>query len=84
MLLKATEGSSAFGRLLGAKMFGLEKKCELMKVRLGPKVMRKSGRAPCSAEIQNTFTSMIGLNYIFCSTIKILCLRLFFLSLQKN
>ena len=59
-LLKANEGPSAFGRLLGAKMFGSEKKCELMKVWLGPKVMRKSGRVPCSAEIQNTFTGMIG------------------------
>ena len=61
MLLKVTEGPSAFGRLLGAKMFGSEKKCELMKVRLGPKVIRKSGRVLCSAEIQNTFTSMIGI-----------------------
>ena len=59
-LLEATEDCSAFGSLLGANMFGSEKKCELMKVRLGPKIVRKSGRVPCCAEIQNTFTNMIG------------------------
>ena len=61
MLLRETEGAFAFGRLLGAEMLGSAKKCELMRVRLGPKLMSKSGRLPCSSEIPSTFAIMIVL-----------------------
>ena len=57
MLLKAIEGPSAFGRLLGSKIFGSEDKCYLMSLRLGPKILRRSGRIPCDSERQNNFIS---------------------------
>ena len=57
ILLKAIEGPSAFGRLLGSKIFGSEDKCYLMCLRLGPKILRRSGRLPCDSERQNIFFS---------------------------
>ena len=57
MLLKAIEGPSAFGRLLGSKIFGSEDKCYLMCLRLGTKILRRSGRITCDFERQNDFIS---------------------------
>ena len=54
MLLKAIEGPSAFGRLLGSQSFGSEDKCYLICLRLSPK---RSGRIPCDSEGENIFIS---------------------------
>ena len=57
MNFSVADGASAFGRLLGAKLFGSEKNCTLMFERLGCKVRRTGGRVPCDPVLEEKFTS---------------------------
>ena len=53
----ASDGPSCFGRLLGSKIFGSNKKCTLTFERLGSKYNRKNGRRPCAKEKEELFKS---------------------------
>ena len=53
-----SDSASSFDRLLGAKYFRCEEHCTLLFERLGCKVRRSGGRAPCDPAIEEELTIM--------------------------
>ena len=63
MTVDASHGPSAFGRAIGAVMFGTGEESALINLRVGSKINKSGARIPCSADDDRLFHEAVERNF---------------------